>query len=115
MIAIEVRSKSDCVEAEVRRLAERRMGFALDRLRNLRRIVISIEDVNGPKGGADQRCRIVAEFPFTVIVIEETQPSWQSAVVRAIHRVARKAARELQRVNDSYSSSSHETRLKTSP
>jgi hypothetical protein len=44
-------------------------------------------------------------------VIEETQPSWQSAVVRAIHRVARKAARELQRVNRSSSQKSHRIRL----
>ena len=114
MIPVEVRSKCDCVDQEVRQFAERRMSFALDRLRSLRRVVISIEDVNGPKGGADKHCRIVAEFGFTSLVVEETQPSWQSAVARATRRVARKAARELQRVKRSMSHNPHRTPLRTS-
>jgi hypothetical protein len=112
MIAIEVRSKSNSIEREVRRFAERRVSFALDRLRNLRRIAISIEDVNGPKGGADKRCRIVAEFAFTSIVLEETRPSWESAVTRAFHRVTQKASRDLQRVNRSSSRRAHRSQFK---
>jgi hypothetical protein len=115
MIPIEVRSKSDPIEAELRRFAERRMSFALDRLRSLRRIVISIEDVNGPKGGADKHCRILAEFAFATIVVEETKPSWQGAVAHALRRVARNAARELQRVNRSSYRNSHRIRSKCNP
>jgi hypothetical protein len=99
MIATEVRAKSDCIENDVRRFAERRIGFALDRLRNIRRIAVSIEDVNGPKGGVDKHCRILAEFGFASIVIDEMQPSWQSAVTNAIRRLARTATKEMQRIN----------------
>jgi hypothetical protein len=113
MIPIEVRSKSDCIDREVLQFAKRRMSFALDRLRSLRRVVIFIEDVNGPKGGADQQCRIVAEFGFASIVVKETQPDWQSAVARAIRRVARKAIRELQRVNRSPSHNARRTPVQT--
>ena len=113
MIPIEVHLKSDHIDGDVRRFAERRLGFALDRLRNLRRIVISIEDVNGPKGGADKHCRILAEFGFASVVVEEWQPGWQGAVARAIRRAARKATRELQRVNRLSSHRAHRPLLKT--
>jgi ribosome hibernation promoting factor len=109
MIPIEVRSNSADRENEIRQFAERRISFALDHLRSLRRIVISIDDVNGPKGGVDKHCRIVAEFGFTSIVIEETQPLWQIAIARAIHRVARKAAQKLQQANRSSAQRSRRT------
>ncbi len=108
MIAIEVRSKDD-FEKQIREFAERRIGFALDHLRDLHRLSISIEDVNGPKGGLDKHCRVVAEFGFTSVVIEEIQSDWQSAVARAIHRLARNARRELQQVNRSGPHRAHRT------
>jgi putative sigma-54 modulation protein len=114
MISIEVRSKTDDMESLIREFAERRIGFALDHLSNLRRIAISIEDVNGPKGGADKHCRIIAELGFTSLVLDETQPDWQSAVARAIHRLDRKATQELQRVNRSGLRSAHRTHFRTS-
>lgn len=113
MIAIEVRSKDD-FESQIRQFAERRIGFALDHLRDLRRLAISIEDVNGPKGGADKHCRIAAEFAFASIVVEETQTEWQTAVARAIHRLGRKATQELQRVNRTGVHSAHRARSRTS-
>jgi putative sigma-54 modulation protein len=99
MIPIEVRSRTDGSENEIRQFAERRISFALDHLRDLRRIVVSIEDVNGPKGGVDKQCRVVAEFGYTSLVMEETQRDWQIAVARAIHRLARKATQKLQQAN----------------
>jgi len=74
------------------------MSFALDHLRDIPRIDISIKDVNGPKGGSDKHCRIRAVFSFASIVLEETQPDWQVAVARAIHRLDRTATKELQRI-----------------
>lgn len=99
MIPIDIRSKSSALDGEIGRFAERRIHFAFDRLRGVRRVFISIEDVNGPKGGADKHCRIIAEFSFGSVVVDETRSAWQSAVARAIRRVARNAAREMQRIN----------------
>lgn len=97
MIPIDVRFKSNAPDGEIAQFAERRIHFAFDRLRDVRRVLISIEDVNGPKGGADKHCRIVAEFAFGSVVVDETRSVWQSAVARAIRRVARKATRDMQR------------------
>lgn len=99
MIPIEVRSKTKNLESKIRHYTERRIGFALDHLRDLRRIVVSIEDVNGPKGGPDKHCHIMAEFGFSSISLEETQSDWQTAVARAIHRLDRTATDRLHRVN----------------
>jgi len=98
MIPVEVHSKSP-LEGDVVVFIQHRMSFAFDRFRHLRRIHVFIEDVNGPKGGSDKRCRVVAEFAFASVVVQETQPTWQSAVARAIHRIGRNAVRRLQRMN----------------
>ena len=107
MIPIEVRSQMDVHESEVHKFAERRIGFALDHLRNVRRIVISIEDVNGPKGGDDKHCRLIAQVGTVPVVLEETQPDWQSAVARAIHRLDRKATQNLHRMTRSACQRAH--------
>jgi len=103
MIPIEVRSKTKNLESKIREYTERRIGFALDHLRDLRRIVVSIEDVNGPKGGPDKCCHIIAEFGFSSISLEETQSDWQTAIARAIHRLDRTATDRLHRLNRSRS------------
>lgn len=97
----------DARESEIQQFAERRISFALDHLRNVRRIAISLEDVNGPKGGVDKHCRIVAEVGVSSIVLEETEHDWQSAVARAIHRLDRKATQELERINRSSARNAH--------
>ena len=101
MILIEIRSTIDCPEREIRQFAEHRIGFALNRFRNVRRVILTIEDVNGPKGGPDKLCRMISECSFASVVIEEIQVNWQSAVARATRRLARKVARESERVKRS--------------
>lgn len=96
---IKVRSKTDVVEGDLRQFAERRIGFALDHLRQIRRVDISLEDVNGPKGGVDKRCRIRATLGFARVLLEESQTDWQIAVARAIHRLDQTATQRLQRMN----------------
>jgi hypothetical protein len=98
MIPFEIRSK-ECATDEIRQYAERRVCFALDRFRDVRRVVVSLDDLNGPKGGMDKFCRIVAEFGFASVVVEEAQMDWHAAIARATHRLSQKVARELKRAN----------------
>lgn len=98
MIPFEIRSK-ECATDEIREYAERRVSFALDRFRDVRRVVVSLDDLNGPKGGMDKFCRIVAEFGFASVVVEEAQMDWHAAIARATHRLSQKVARELKRAN----------------
>jgi putative sigma-54 modulation protein len=49
------------LSAAQRDRAEKRVASSLDRFESrLRRVLVVIEDVNGPRGGADKRCRIRA-------------------------------------------------------
>ena len=98
MIPFEIRCK-ECATDEIREYAERRVSFALNRFRDVRRVVVSLDDLNGPKGGMDKFCRIVAEFGFASVVVEEVQMDWHAAIARATHRLSQKVARELKRAN----------------
>lgn len=89
---------TDFLEA-LRNYAERRLRFSVRRLvHHIRRLRIYVEDLNGPRGGIDKRCRIVVEFaPSGNLVIEETAARIHEAVDRAAGRLRRSVRRELKR------------------
>jgi len=98
MIPFEIRSRG-CATGEIRDYAKRRVCFALDRFPDVRVLVVSLHDLNGPKGGIDKLCRIVVEFGVASVVVEEAQVEWHAAIALATHRLSQKIARELKRAN----------------
>lgn len=113
MFPIAIRSNIECPISTIREFAEHRLRFALDRFRGLRRVVVSIADVNGPKGGPDKTCQIVAEFGFANVIIREVQAEWQRSLARAIDRLAQQAARELGKANRSSFRSAQRVSVRT--
>jgi ribosome-associated translation inhibitor RaiA len=103
---IVIRSNDFSVTNAIREHAVRRLGFALDSFapgrRGVRRVIVRLGDLNGPKGGADKFCRISADVGRRTAVVEEVQPDLYVAISRAARRFARKAARELRRLNRQY-------------
>lgn len=73
--------------AYVRGKLDRKLGkFA----RHIARTSVRIEDVNGPRGGVDKRCRIkVVLIGLPSIVVEERHDSLQAAIDGALARVER--------------------------
>jgi ribosome-associated translation inhibitor RaiA len=64
-------------------------------------IAIRIRDVNGPKGGVDKQCRVLANGPhFGCSTLEELSEDAYQAVDMAIVRLARTIARGLERTRD---------------
>jgi len=64
----------------------------------LRNVSLRLEDLNGPKGGADKSCRI--EIPIagtTPVVIHEVQTNLQVAIDRAVNRAGHALSRKLAR------------------
>ena len=101
-MSIEIRSKDFSVTNAIREHAQRRLsfaldGFALESLRKVRRVVVRLGDLNGPKGGDDKFCRITADVGHKTVVVEDIQSNLYSAISRAAHRFASKASRELSR------------------
>jgi ribosome-associated translation inhibitor RaiA len=82
-----------------REIVERRLGFALGRFGNRVRIVsVRFTDVNGPRGGVDTTCRIVATIvPKGEVRVEVTDVGVEAAVSRAAKRIARRVSTELDR------------------
>lgn len=78
---------------------ERRIGFALDRFASrIVKVVVRLNDLNGPRGGVDQRCRIDANVtPSARKTAEGTGLSIEAAVCQAVDRIACAIRRDLGR------------------
>ena len=78
---------------------ERCLSFGLDWAHNdLRRVVISLSDINGPRGGNDKRCQLrIPLSRMRDVVIEETASDPSVAIARAVDRGARSLQRRLSR------------------
>ena len=86
----------------LREHSERQAILHLSRFgRDLSSVAIRIRDVNGPKGGVDKQCRIIAKGPRVGFsTLQELSEDAYQAVDIAIVRLARTVARGLERARD---------------
>jgi ribosome-associated translation inhibitor RaiA len=87
------------IDDDVRERVRRRIGFGLDRFGTVVEAVrVSVEDVNGPKGGIDKRCVVEVEGARLGRLRVEVQGSDSLETIdRGIDRVARSISRSLRR------------------
>ncbi len=97
---IEVRSSQSSLTDNLSVYAQRRLGFALGgRMSQIRRIFLTLRDINGPKGGVDQQCQILVRVDGQPeIIVEETQEKWPAAVDGAAARLSRILSRRFGRL-----------------
>ena len=81
---------------------ERRLRFALGRFGNrIDRVTVRLEDLNGPRGGVDKRCRIEACVVRSgKLQVEVTDAEIEPAVDRAADRIARRVKDDLDRTRE---------------
>ncbi len=93
---------SDDVDPGIREHVERRLRFALGRFqRHVRRVRVRLEDVNGPRGGVDQRCLIVVSLAGRPnVVIDHLDVEAHAAIDRATTRAGRAVARQLEQAKE---------------
>lgn len=66
-----------------------------------RRLVVSLSDINGPRGGIDKRCRIQVQLGTgREVIIEDTEVDLYLAISRAAERADRAIVRQIQRNRD---------------
>ena len=96
---VDIRTKDGRLSRSLEEQLERRLHFALARFGGrIRRISAFLEDINGPRGGEDQHCKIeVSLVPSGSIMAEATDVEVASAVGRAAERVARRVRDALDR------------------
>lgn len=92
---LDLRGLGRKVDGEARDQMVRRLGFALDRFADrLGLVLVRLTDVNGPRGGVDQRCRIVVQMvPTGRLVVEDMAADPVTAVSRAARRLVRSVGR----------------------
>jgi hypothetical protein len=90
----------------LRRQIERRAGFALSRFSDeLGSVLVRLDDLNGPRGGIDKRCRVQLRGPdIGELVVEETDAEWTPAIDRTFSLAARSVARALDKARPERSS-----------
>jgi ribosome-associated translation inhibitor RaiA len=95
---IEVRCRGFEASSSLLGRIERRVAFQLGRFdREIARVSIRIDDVNGPKGGVDTWCRVIVQYVRSGSIAlghMDTQPN--AAVDCALARLARVVARKLE-------------------
>lgn len=81
---------------------ERRLRFALARFGSrVERVIVFLQDRNGPKGGIDKVCRILAKVQGCGSVMAAVADSdWTAAVDRATTRIGHTVARQVDRARD---------------
>lgn len=83
----------------LRHYAEQRIGTALGWSRHhVRRLTLSLADINGPRGGVDKRCTLHAVLACgREVVIKETRADLYAAIDQAAGRADRAVLRQLGR------------------
>jgi putative sigma-54 modulation protein len=94
-----IRGVGTALDAADREYLRRKLGRRLGKFApSIERVSVRIEDVNGPRGGIDKRCRIkivLSQLPS--VMVEEQHPDLQAAMDRALARSARVVRRTLER------------------
>jgi ribosomal subunit interface protein len=87
------------LDEALREHIERRVYFALSRFSpRIARVSVTVEDVNGPRGGIDKRCRILVKLDrMEELKVETTDAEIYDAVAATADRVGRSVQRKLDR------------------
>ncbi len=96
---LHVRFRNVHATPELRQLVARRIHFAFSRLGHaIRRVYVTLVDVNGPRGGVDKEVRVRVHGPRVgSIVVEAAAADPVAALDDAVARAARTTARALER------------------
>ena len=98
-VAVHLRVGGVKLDAEQRTRLRRRLALKLRKFaRSIERVSVRVGDVNGPKGGVDQVCRInVVLIGLPQVVVEERDASVESAIDAAVTGAERAVRRSVQR------------------
>ncbi len=96
---LEIRAGNVELADAMRLHLERRLRFALGRFDDrIRKVTVRLKDLNGPKGGTDQQCRISLDLiPKGKLILDEQSADVVVAMDRAADRVGRAVARRMHR------------------
>jgi putative sigma-54 modulation protein len=88
------------ITEQLRSHIERRFCFALEGFAGrIRKVCVSVGDLNGPRGGIDKRCRVtIVLVSSTTIVMADSDSNIYVAIDRAADRAGNCIGRRLKRL-----------------
>ena len=94
---IEIQASNFKMNWGLRRFIRRRLDLAVGPLYpKINSIQVHLSDTNGPRGGADKRCRVLIGLPNSRdVLIEDTRGNIYSAIRRAAERARQSVLRRL--------------------
>lgn len=96
---LHIQTRKVNLDDATRDLIQRRINFALDQFDGwVSHVDLTLEDVNGPRGGVDKVCRILVSLRGGKFVkIEDQDADLISVINRASDRLSQVVARELEK------------------
>jgi len=85
------------LSGELKEFAGRRIQFSVGRFAGrIRSLTVRLSDVNGPRGGVDQRCSVRVELEGgRPVIVREERASVHAAIAAALGRAGRAVQRTL--------------------
>ncbi len=101
-MVIEILNRNLKLEADTCEWIERRLHFALGRFSNrIRKVSVSLTDLNGPRGGIDKDCTLrILLKPMGEIVLDDVDETVEGAVAMLAERASRAITRRLEKRGD---------------
>ena len=98
---IDIRAQGFALTQSIQSHVQRRIEFALDRLRGqVRSVRVRLSDTNGRRGGIDKRCQLQVQLADTRdVVVADVQRDLYVAMTRAVDRAAAAIVRRIGRLN----------------
>jgi len=96
---IRVETARNDLDGDVRQRIERRVRFAMRRMRaQVMQVHVRLRDINGPRGGVDQSCQItLATDQHGTLVVHAVERHAMGALALALKRAAGALVRSWQR------------------
>jgi putative sigma-54 modulation protein len=84
------------LSADLKDYITRRVHFSLGRFAGrIRSLSLRLADVNGPRGGVDQRCDVRVDVGQQAVIVRERQANVHAAIAFALDRAERAVQRRL--------------------
>ncbi len=99
---IKIQARHIALTSDLKAYVKRRIKYALgSRYDNIKHIVVTLSDVNGPRGGEDKRCKVhIALNGKQEIVIDDKQTHFHSAIDLATERASLALTRRIERLRN---------------
>jgi ribosomal subunit interface protein len=97
---VKVQTRHLELTSELIEYVKRRISFALEyRFDTIKRVVVTVSDVNGPKGGEDMRCQVIIKLDGqNDIVVDNKSAHLRTAIDKAADKASKTVTKRLERI-----------------